>query len=86
MTRGDGEELDDGDTTMAKERLNEAILFAEHVEKIKGLKTDTRKTEALWLITSKSTARALDFDTGGGQTGSPSSDSCCARRKNKRGL
>ena len=44
MTRGDGEELDDGDTTMAKERLNEAIPLAEHVEKIKGLKTDTRKT------------------------------------------
>ena len=43
--------------------LNEAVLPAEHVGKINSLTVDKMQTEALWLITSKSRARALDFDT-----------------------
>ena len=67
---------------MAKERLNEAILLAEHVKKIKGLKTDTRKTEALWLITSESTARGLDFDTGVVKPGVPAPIAVVLEEKN----
>ena len=48
----------------SKGKLNEAILLAEHAETINGLKMDSRKTEARWLITSKSTERALDFRNG----------------------
>ena len=55
--------VDESGTTVVKGRLNEAIFLAKHVEKINGLKMGTRKTEASWLITSKSTARALDVDT-----------------------
>ena len=44
--------VDDSDMSLAKGRLNKAILLAEQVEKIKGLKMDTTKTGALWLITS----------------------------------
>ena len=45
--------VDESNTTMAKGRLNEAVQLAEHVEKINGLKVDTRKTEVLCLITSR---------------------------------
>ena len=34
--------VDDGDMSMAKVRLKEVILFAEHVQKISNLKMDTR--------------------------------------------
>ena len=40
----------ESDTTMAKVRLRGTIPLAEHVEKINGLKMDTRETGALWLI------------------------------------
>ena len=55
--------VNESDATVAKGRLSEAILLVEYVEKINGVKMDTRKIEALWLMTRKSTARALDFDT-----------------------
>ena len=47
--RGDGEELVDcgRKRTVVKWTLNEAILLAEHVENINGLKMITRKIEAL---------------------------------------
>ena len=51
------------DTSMAKGKLNDVILLAEHVETINGFKMDTRKIESPWLITSKSMARALYFET-----------------------
>ena len=35
--------------------------FAGHVDAVTQLHLDTRKTEALWRMTSKSIARALDF-------------------------
>ena len=47
-----------------KRKLNEAILLAGRDEKINSLKRDTRKTEALWLITSNSNSvNSVDFDT-----------------------
>ena len=55
--------VDESDTTMAKERLNEAILHAEHVENINGLKTDRKKIEASWLNASKPIERGVDLDT-----------------------
>ena len=53
--------VDELDSTMAMERLHEAILLVEQVAKTNGFKMDTRKTEALWLMTSKSIARTGDF-------------------------
>ena len=41
--------MDDIDTSMAKGRLNGAILLAEHVEKIKGHKMDRSNKETLRL-------------------------------------
>ena len=38
---------DESDMTMAKVRLDEGSLLAEHVEKINCLRMDTRKTEAV---------------------------------------
>ena len=55
--------VDDNDRSVANGRLKEAILLSEHFETKNGLKMDTRKTEALWLTTSKSTVGVLDFDT-----------------------
>ena len=53
---------DEEDESLVRERLEEACQFAGHVETIAQLHLDTRKTEALRLLTSKSIARALDFD------------------------
>ena len=50
------------DPTLAQIRLDEANVFAGHVEAVAQMHLDTRKSEALWLMTSKSIARALDFD------------------------
>ena len=50
------------DAFLAQVRLREAYEFAGHVEAITQLHLDTRKTEALWLMTSQSMARALYFD------------------------
>ena len=50
------------DPTLAQKRLDEANVFAGHVEAVAQMHLDTRKSEALWLMTSKSIARALDFD------------------------
>ena len=52
-------ELDD---SLARERVHEACDVAGHVETKARLHLDMRKTEALWLMTSKSIARVLDFD------------------------
>ena len=53
---------DEKDQSLARGRLEEAYDFAGHVEAIAQLHLDVRKTEALWLMTSTSTARTLDFD------------------------
>ena len=53
---------DEEDASLAQKRLNEASEFAGHVEAVAQLHLDSRKSEALWLMTSKSIARALDFD------------------------
>ena len=53
--------------SMAADELNEASEFAGHVEAVTQLHLDSRKSEALWLMTSKSIARSLDFDTKGGE-------------------
>ena len=53
---------DEHDVSLAQKRLNEAPEFAGHVEAVAQLHLDSRKSEALWLMTSKSTARSLDFD------------------------
>ena len=53
---------DELDTTLAQKRLDEANAYAGHVEAVAQMHLDTRKSEALWLMTSKSIARALDFD------------------------
>ena len=42
--------------------FGEACEFAGHVETIAQLHLNMGKMEALWLMTSKSVARALDFD------------------------
>ena len=52
---------DENDETLARGCFQETCEFAGHVETITQLHLDTRKTEALWLTTSKSVARALDF-------------------------
>ena len=52
---------DEDDDPLARGRLEEACDFAGHVEAIIQLHLDTRMTEALWLMTLKSVARALDF-------------------------
>ena len=49
------------DASLAQKRLNEASEFARHVEAVTQLHSDSRTSEALWLMTSKS-ARALGFD------------------------
>ena len=48
--------------SLARKRLNEASEFAGHVKTVAQLHLDSRKSEALWLMTSKSIARSLDFD------------------------
>ena len=53
---------DEQDASLAQKRLNEASEFAGHVEAVAQLHLDSRKSEALWLMTSKSVARSLDFD------------------------
>ena len=53
---------DEEDASLAQVSLGEACEFASHVETITQLHLDTRKTEALWLMTSQSIAGALDFD------------------------
>ena len=53
---------DEGDASLAQARLGEAYELAGHVEAITQLHLDTRRTEALWLMTSKSIASALDFE------------------------
>ena len=53
---------DEMDPTLAQKRLDDATEFAGHVEAVAQMHLDTRKSEALWLMTSKSIARALDFD------------------------
>ena len=47
---------DEQDASLAQKRLTEASEFAGHFEAV------ARKSEGLWLMTSKSTARSLDFD------------------------
>ena len=53
---------DEFDSTLAQKRLDDATELASHVEAISQMHLDERKSEALWLMTSKSIARALDFD------------------------
>ena len=53
---------DEQDASLAQKRLNEASQFAGHVESVAQLHLDSRKSEVLWLMTSKSIARSLDFD------------------------
>ena len=53
---------DGQDASLAQKRLNEASEFAGHVEAVAQLHLDSRKSETLWLVTSKSIARSLDFD------------------------
>ena len=53
---------DEQHASLAQKRLNEASEFAGHVEAVAQLYLDSRKSEALWLMTSKSIARPLDFD------------------------
>ena len=50
------------DASPAQKRLSEASEFAGHVEAVAQLHLDARKSEALWLMTSKSMARSPDFD------------------------
>ena len=45
---------DEQDASLAQKRLNEASEFAGHVEAVAQLHLDSRKSEALWLMTSKS--------------------------------
>ena len=53
---------DEEDASLAQKRLDEAPEFAGHVEEVTQLHLHSRKSEALWFKTSKSMARALDFD------------------------
>ena len=53
---------DEDDAPFAQARLGEAYEFAGHVEAITQLHLDTRKTEALQLMSSKLIARALYFE------------------------
>ena len=53
---------DGQDASLAQKRLSEASEFAGHGEAVAQLHLDSRKSEALWLMTSKSIARSLDFD------------------------
>ena len=53
---------DEQHASLAQKRLNEASEFADHVEAVAQLHLDARKSEAVWLVTSKSMARSLDFD------------------------
>ena len=48
---------DEQDASLAQTRLNEASEFAGHVEAVTQLHLDSKKSEALWLMTSKSIAR-----------------------------
>ena len=53
---------DEMNPTLAQKRLDDAIELARHVEAVTQMHLDERKSEALWLMTSKSIARSLDFD------------------------
>ena len=48
---------DEQDASLAQKCLNEASAFAGHVEAAAQLHLDSRKSEALWLMTSKSIAQ-----------------------------
>ena len=54
---------DDSDTTKAEGRSTESVLRPQDVATTNDLNMDTTKTEALWLITTKSIAGELEFDT-----------------------
>ena len=53
---------DEQDASLPQKRLNEASEFAGHVAAVAQLRLNSRKSEALWLMTSKSIARSLGFD------------------------
>ena len=53
---------DEMNPSLAQKRLDDAIELASHVEAVTQMHLDERKSEALWLLTSKSIARSLDFD------------------------
>ena len=53
---------DEQDASLAQKRLNEASAFTGHVEAVAQLHLDSRKSEVLWNVTSKSIAPSLDFD------------------------
>ena len=53
---------DEMNPSLAQKRLDDAAELAEHVEAVTRMHLDERKSEALWLMTSKSIARSLDFD------------------------
>ena len=44
-------------------KMEASASFWRKVEKTKRLQIDTRKLEALWMLSSKSIARGLDFNT-----------------------
>ena len=77
---------DELDTTLAQKRLDEAIVFARHVEAVAKMHLDTRKSEALWLMTSKSIARALDFDAKVVHPGEDESPGKKAGRRNEQNM
>ena len=54
---------EDDDASLAQARLGEACEFAGYVEAITQLHMTRERRKALWLMTSKSTARALAFET-----------------------
>ena len=53
---------DEMDPTLAQKRLEDAAELARHVETVTQMHLDERKSVALWLLTSKSIARSLNFD------------------------
>ena len=53
---------DEMNPTLAQKRLDDAAELAGHAEAVTRMHLDERKSEALWLMTSKSIARSLDFD------------------------
>ena len=53
---------DEMNPSLAQKRLDDAAELAGYVEAVTRMHLDERKSEALWLMTSKSIARSLDFD------------------------
>ena len=78
--------VDEEDTTLARGRLEEACTQSDHVDRSQESTSNTRKVEALCLMTSESIARALDLGHKGGGAGDDVASALQIGTENEQGM